>query len=265
MAKGISKETRSKGSKKFKPSMDKQKGLSLSTVEWEIRRKESPTDSKQTSFIGGIVPQLILVFKGVTAKEGEEPAMYVHSYRPVEATETYKDSIEDGMFQTLKHFLEIALGRELTDTEYGFLSLDIPESPKGEEVLKGYDDFFKGVLKVLEPVNKPDIRKSDVWWVKLLRYIRTAKGDIKEVNRGDIGIPSYPGTGLFERFVQGVESSLEVNIAKGEDVEPKADIAPAATAPKNKEENKVTSDDMPDWLKKKNAAKTAPAEGTKSE
>jgi len=233
MARGITKETRSKAAKQFSPSMDINKGLSLAYLTWDLTTREVSADSKQTSFIGLERPTLRFIFTGVTEKENEEAPIYIHSYSPVEDDEPSRETIEDGMFQMLKHFLETILGRELQDKEYDLLILDIPENPSGEDVLAGYKKFFEGVLTILEPVSKEELRKKELYWVKLLRYVTTTKG-LREVNRGNVGLPAFPGTGVIEKYVSGIEPSLEINIAKGEKIEPiekSAAAAPAGAAP----------------------------------
>jgi len=217
---GISRDTVSQKMKLFKPKKEINKGLNLVTVtEVNVTAKVANEKSKQIDFRGLEVPSLNIVFTQADAPTGVEPAKYIHNFRAVEENNPKRESYESGMMQMMYHLATSIIGRDLTDAEFNTLSLDIEEGATPEQVLAAYGKLFNAVKAIIT------IDTKDKFWLKLLLYNNGVK-----VNKGNFGLPMFvPSSGIIERYVKGIEPSLEIEIAKGESITPKEEDAQLPT------------------------------------
>lgn len=243
MAKSINNETRSTSLKKFKPSPNINNGISIGALtDVVIGTAEIKEDSGMETFRRLSVPRLNFVFESREDMAGVKPSTYILSYLPIEHTPKSiivgreGDSWRfDQMSQTIKHLLDVFReGKLFTKEEEAKLVIDFEDEKDGlfieqpaAVVVAAYEKFFNGVVEMFKPDGKAiykDVNGKDkVIWIKLLLDI---KG--KLVNQGDFGFAGYPGEGLIEIKKDKVPCSLSINIAKGENIIPKA---PNTTAP----------------------------------
>lgn len=242
MGKGITKETRTKSAKLFKPTMDLYNGLCLAKLadvqleEYEVK----DTDSNE-SFRGLKAPRLTLHFVEVGG-EGD-PANYWHTWFAVDQAKESRlvELAESSMFSQMKHILEELKGAELTDEEYAKLQLGLEEGKvySGEEVLAEYKEFFrKYMILVKEHLNKKV-------WLKLLRY-NYYNGKLNPVARGNnVGFPTFVGSGFIELYKEGVNPGLKIEVHKGESIE-EINITQVATTPQTAT---ASQDNLPSFMK----------------
>lgn len=245
MAKGISNETRSTTLKKFKPSPNQNGGICIGALtDVVIGTADIKADSGMETFRGLTVPRLNFVFESREDLQGVKPSTYILSYLPIEHTPESLITGKGGgawryeqMSQTIKHLLDVFReGKLFTKEEEAKLLIDFEDEKDGlfieqpaDVVVAAYEKFFNGVVELFKPEGKAIYKdangKDKHLWIKLLLDI---KGNL--VNNGDYGFPGYPGEGLIELKRDKVPCSLSINIAKGENIIPKAPNTTAPTA-----------------------------------
>jgi len=245
MAKGITNETRSVGLKKFKPSPEIRNGLCIGTlVDVNVGVAKIKNDSSMETFRNLEIPRLNFVFESRLDPEGVKTSTYIHSFLAIEHTpESIIDGKDGGLWrwnqlsQTIKHLLDVYRNNApFTENELKMLSVDFEDEVDGvfkeqpaSIVIAAYTKFFNNIVKLFKPGDKAIYKdangKDIIVWMKLLLDI---KGYF--VNNGDFGFSSYPGEGLIEIYHQNIPPSLSINIAKGENIIPKASGAAPAKA-----------------------------------
>ena len=236
MAKGINNETRSTSLKKFKADPSKNRGLCIGALtDVTVSTAEIKEDSSMETFRGLSVPRLNFVFESRKDPKGVKPSTYIHSFLAIEHT---PENMTDGAWrwdqlsQTIKHFLDVYRNnKEFTEKEVKMLLVDFEEEDENgvfkeqpaDVVIKAYKKFFDNVVAMFKPdgkaIYKDENGKDKIVWMKLLLDI---KG--RQVNNGDYGFTGFPGEGLIELYQDGVEPSLSINIAKAENIIPKAPV-----------------------------------------
>lgn len=242
---GISKDTRGANALKFKVDPEINNGLALGylkdvtigTASFKENQKGNFSD-----FAGKEVPTLNFHFEGLSTEANGSAPIHIHSYKPVPHI-LGKDTFGwfyDSMFGMIKHFIDVMSDDQFLDA-YGdllTLAIDFEKEMTFEELMEVYNKFFNGVITVFKGDGKkvPNLLlandKPILLWIKLLLYVTNDKGT-HEVNNGSLGFPNYPGEGVIEKYVEGVSSSLEIAIQKGESIIPRerTSKAPAAPAP----------------------------------
>lgn len=238
MAKGISNETRSTSLKKFKPHPSKHNGLCIGTLtDVTVSEAEIKEDSNMETFRGCKIPRLNFIFESRKDPKGVKTSTYIHSFMAIEHTPvTYgKETWRwDQLSQTVKHFLDVFRDyKELTSDEVKLLTVDFEEEDENnifkeqpaEVVIEAYTKFFNNIVQLFKPDGKgiyKDVNgKEKLVWMKLLLDI---KGH--NINNGDYGFSGFPGEGLIELYQETIPPSISINIAKGENIIPKAAATP---------------------------------------
>jgi len=237
----INSETRSTSATPFIPDSKILNGLNLgSLTEVTVGEAVITDKSPMELFRGMTIPTINFVFKG-TAKGGKQQ-LYVNSFMAWDTTDDSKDGMAwDSISATVKHFAEVlkreAIGEELNDLDYKLLQLG--DATDAEGICKDFKSFFTNIATLFNggTVNKhkyPSLLVKDdkpiKLWIKLLLYTESKKKGRVEVNKGAPGMPFYPGEGLIEVYVKGVEPTLRINISKGESIIPVAKVTNRAVA-----------------------------------
>jgi hypothetical protein len=234
MAKGISNETRSTSLKKFKPSPKVNDGLCIAALtDVVITQAEITADSPMDTFRGMSIPRLNFIFESRLDMEGVKTSTYIHSFLPIEHTPSSllkENSWKfDQLFGIIKHILDVYRhDKPFTKEEEVLMTVDFQDEDNGvfieqpaSIVIAAYEKFFNNIIAMFKPEGKAiykDINGKDIIvWMKLLLEI---KG--KQINKGDYAFPGYVGEGVIEIKKDKVPPSLVINIAKGENIIPKA-------------------------------------------
>lgn len=241
---GIKKDTRGASSLKFNPDPAINDGLCLGALKAvAVGKAEFKEDQKgdYAEFAGKTLPTIQFVFEGLPARDGAGAPVHVHSYKPVAIIpgDSKYDWIYDGMFQTIKHFIDVLSDNNFRDEYEDLLELaiDTENGMTFEELEAAYTKFFNGVAAVFNGTDTlPCLIKNAngdavLLWIKLLLYTANSKGTVSIVNNGAPGFSNYPGDGLIELFVPNVAPQLRINIAKGESIIPKERTENKPTAP----------------------------------
>ena len=264
MPKAINNETRGAAQKKFKPVPELNGGLCIGAlVDVSITDAIIKPDSPMESFRNMTVPRLNFVFESRLDPPGVKPAIYVHSYLPIEHTPSSVSTTDGGDWQWrsmssgIFHMREVLVdGAALTPEQEAELAVDFPDVDASgmylpcdsEAVVAAYRKFFEGVVKLFKPGDKAiykDINGKDIiLWIKLLLDING-----KKMNNGDYGFALFPGEGYIEKFKQNIKPSLSINIAKGENIVPVATLKAPTAVGKVAGGTTVKQDDVPDFLK----------------
>ena len=222
MSRSINKETRGASTKKIVPNPDINKGLVLATLtNVELGNAEIKEDSNWLEFRGFTVPRITFIFLEKVVNVNIEPGMYFKSYTAFpDLFNSEKEWQWDVMAQTLKHFIDILSENNFKDEYSELLDLKLEEGKEYtvEEQIKAWTNFFNGVITVFNGDKKkglPALINKDVW-IKLLLDVKGQK-----VNKGDYGMPSYPGEGIIELHKENSMPSLRVNVSKGENIIPR--------------------------------------------
>ena len=237
MAKAINNETRSTSLKKFKPKPEIYNGLCLGALtDVSVTEAEVKVDSNMETFRGHTIPRLNFVFESRNDPKGVKKSTYIHSYLAIEHTpESLVDGTDGGAWrwnqlsQTVKHLLDVFRDyKPLTPEEVKMLMVDFEDEKDGvfveqptEVVIEAYTKFFNNIVQLFNPGGKAIYKdangKDRIIWMKLLLDING-----RPVNNGDYGFSGYPGEGLIELYQDKVPSSLSINVAKGENIIPRA-------------------------------------------
>lgn len=264
MAKGITNETRSASQKKFKPSPDRHNGLCIGALtDVTVTTADIKEESSMATFRNQKIPRLNFVFESRLDPEGVKGSVYIHSFLALEHTpESLLDGKDGGLWrwnqvtQTVKHLLEVYRNYvPFTEDELKKLVVDFEDEVDGvfkeqpvEVVLAAYTKFFNNIVSLFKPDDKAiykDVNGKDrVVWMKLLLDIKGYA-----INNDDYGFAGFPGEGLIELHIQGVEPSLIINISKGENIEPRAKGAAPANAPAGGGNAPVTQKGTPGFLR----------------
>lgn len=229
---GITNETRTSGMKRFTLDESVNNGLCagiLSKVELEFF--EQKEDSKLKSFAGKKTPRLSFIFNEANGSGGT----HIESFTPVE----FKDLFETNkrtkalegswrirkQFAYVGHFMEVITGKSLAELNPD-LTFDIDPEVEldGDALIKLFEKLYGSINEFFNGKGgKKPIYEGVNLWIKLLLY--DAAG---EVNNGHPGFPGFlptDGLGVIERFVEGKQPKMFINIAKGESIKPRATVA----------------------------------------
>lgn len=262
MPKKINNETRSTSLKKFRPKVDVNNGLCVGALtDVNVSDVEIQTDSKFEYFRGHTVPRLNFVFESREDPKGVKPATYIQSFLPIEHSPETVDGGDkewkwDQLASMVKHIYLVFADREsLTKEEIDKLSVEFEDVDENgnflevepDVVIDAYRKFFHNIESLFKNGDKPIYKdasgKDVILWMKL---IISFKG--RNVNNGDPGFPNFPGEGVIEKKIKGVNPDLQINIAKGESITPKE---PVAAVPPQAPTGGVATDskDVPSFMR----------------
>lgn len=270
---GITNETRTVSRLKYDESLaNRANGLFLGVIDSvEVQEVEFKEDNNgMPSFAGETVPVFVVQFhslhdapekwrwvplRAMAAESNANTIPY--------ASEAWKVENVTGV---IKHLLDVVYlhGRPLNDEEEEALTLPFEDFTITEDgkfvyepvdakvVLAGYKQIFENAAAMLngtwkiEPntapkpayVNKDG--KKTWYWLKLLRFTKVKNQWSPVVrggnNTGDLGFPSFIGSGIFEKYEKDVAPSLRVDPSKESIIpqkwqkEPSAPKAPMGVA-----------------------------------
>lgn len=248
---GITNETRTVSRLKYDESLaNRTNGLFLGVIDSvEVQTVEFKEDNNgMPSFAGETVPVFVVQFhslhdapekwrwvplKAMAAESNANTIPY--------ASEAWKVENVTGV---IKHLLDVVYlhGRQLNEQEEEALTLPFEDFTITEDgkfvyepvdpkvVLAGYKQIFENAASMLngtwniEPnttpkpayVNKDG--KKTWYWLKLLRFTKVKNQWSPVVrggnNTGDLGFPTFIGSGIFEKYEKDVAPSLRVDPSK---------------------------------------------------
>lgn len=253
LRRGVTNETRSVNRIKFheKDSVPNT-GLFIGhlenvTVEWS-------SSDKNQDFPNINVPRLVFHFESNHSKIAER-RYYGHTlWARASSIDTIPGGKHamwvDGVFATIKHFLEVYYlnGRTLTSEEEEALSLDFFDYDENgnyipveqDEVIASYHKVFENAAAMFNgtynlkdgDTPKPCYKSADgkliPIWMKLLRHTKGKDGKWYNVQpNGDLGFTNSPDSGLIEKINgQNPPAILRINVAR-------ESITPKQTQPQN--------------------------------
>lgn len=215
-------------------------------------------------FAGETIPVFIVNFHSLH----DTPEKWRWAYIRLMAVESTADTIPfakdawkvDNVNAMIKHLLDVCYlqGRQLTPEEEDALTLPfedfsvtddnkfVYEPVDVKEVIAGYKQVFSNAAAMLngtwnlEPnaapkpcyVNKDG--KKTWYWLKLLRFVKN-KNKWQPVIRGgnstgDLGFPTFIGTGIIEKWEKEVVPTLRVDPSKESIIPQKWETKPSAPA-----------------------------------
>jgi hypothetical protein len=272
MTKGINNDVQATSRKKFSPNVMIDNGISRAIISGiEVTYADIENDSKMVTFRGKKIPRLVIHFESTMDKPGVKTSYYDHAYLPYEHNPdnvmNKKNAWKfDSIAQMIKHIHEVLSERALIKEEVDLMSFPIIETENGsfveqdvDTIISGWTQWFNGIAAVFNGGYKIGDKEAPSLLVnadgttiplhvKLLLYSNN-----NEVNRGDAGLPMFPGEGVIQKIKKDIPCELRIKIEKGESIVPKAKT-PLATSNKNipgiSATNTVVSDtDVPDYLK----------------
>lgn len=248
----VNKDTRIGSIKQFSPDPKVFDGLCLGElVEVSKGSRQFKEDSESVAYRGKTLPRLTFHFQEIT-KDKSEPGHYFYNVDVPTPDTKYVYSFTEAYAQFIGHFAD----------KFGMLdtfNLDIPiEKDKnytGDQLADIYTKlidytvgFFNGELdgKGKKITNGKPIFKGKALAIKLLYYFKN-----KEVNNGNPGFPKFVGEGVIEVLRKTdngyVKPSIKVNVAKGEDIVPKAKGATPAGIPAGGNAAAPAGGSLPSW------------------